>query len=242
MAIYEGLALIYDEFMAEDHAAWAAYLIRLLRPHVPAGANVLDMGCGTGGISIPLAKAGYNVTAADNCQPMLMAAAEKARAAGAKVTFVEEDAASFTVGNRVDAIVSACDVVNYLPPTALPGYLTCAKAALKPGGMLLFDISTEHYYSQTVGSGVFVNETDNALYIMDTEFSGSVCSMDVTFFLREGSLYSRHNENHILYAHSKAGIISALENADYTGISSLSFMGEKPDEADDDRIQFVVFA
>ncbi|MDR1013766.1 MAG: methyltransferase domain-containing protein [Coriobacteriales bacterium] len=46
------------------------------------GQSVLDMGCGTGTLALPLAEAGHPVTAADFSEGMRTALAERARSAG----------------------------------------------------------------------------------------------------------------------------------------------------------------
>ena len=51
-----------------------------------AGDAVLDLGCGPGSLSLPLARAGMAVTAADPEPDMLAAAQEAARAAGVTLT------------------------------------------------------------------------------------------------------------------------------------------------------------
>src|SRR6476646_2477407 len=64
--------------------AWVDLLGRLL-PRAPAA--VVDLGCGTGTLSVLLAELGYEVTAVDLSPNMLAAARDKARAAGVVVDF-----------------------------------------------------------------------------------------------------------------------------------------------------------
>ena len=74
---------------ALELAAWSAVLRRLLPP---PPAKVLDVGAGTGFLSILLARQGYEVSALDLSAGMLGRLAEKARDAGLQVKTVHADA------------------------------------------------------------------------------------------------------------------------------------------------------
>src|SRR5215212_6538996 len=66
-------------------AAWA----QLLLGHTPpVPARVVDLGCGTGTLSVLLAEAGHDVTGVDYAPRMLEAARAKASAAGIRATFL----------------------------------------------------------------------------------------------------------------------------------------------------------
>ncbi len=58
-----------------------------------AGSPLLELGCGTGRLLIPLAEAGYRVTGVDLSPTMLRIARAKAEAAGVaeRVTLIEGD-------------------------------------------------------------------------------------------------------------------------------------------------------
>ncbi|MBQ1188434.1 MAG: methyltransferase domain-containing protein [Peptococcaceae bacterium] len=76
---YETLAVMYDALMDDvDYEAWADYIDRMLKKHGCPGKRLLDLGCGTGSISIPLAQKGYQVTGVDLSEEMLAVAREKA--------------------------------------------------------------------------------------------------------------------------------------------------------------------
>lgn len=86
---------------AAEQAAWSAALRRLLPP---PPAKVLDVGAGTGFVSILLARQGYAVTALDLAPGMLARLKEKARAVGLDVRTTEGDAADPPRDN-FDAVV-----------------------------------------------------------------------------------------------------------------------------------------
>src|SRR3954447_15714840 len=84
------------EFMAHDltkpygwEAAlwtrWATVTEAMRRLDVPAGARVLDAGCGSGWTSVFLASAGFAVTAVDLVPANVEALEERARNAGVSV-------------------------------------------------------------------------------------------------------------------------------------------------------------
>jgi SAM-dependent methyltransferase len=85
----------------QEQAAWAATLRKLL-PAPPA--TVLDVGAGTGFLSLLLAAQGYRVTAADLSPGMLGQLRAKADSRGLAIETVETDAAHPPAG-PFDAVV-----------------------------------------------------------------------------------------------------------------------------------------
>jgi 2-polyprenyl-3-methyl-5-hydroxy-6-metoxy-1,4-benzoquinol methylase len=82
-------------------AVWAATLRRLLPP---PPARVLDVGAGTGFLSLLLAREGYRVTALDLAPGMLAQLRAKAEHLGLTIELVEDNAAD-PPGNGYDAVV-----------------------------------------------------------------------------------------------------------------------------------------
>jgi len=113
-------------------AAWAAVLLPLL-PASPA--SVVDLGCGTGSLSVLLAQAGHQVRGTDLAPRMVAAAQAKASAAGVPAAFVEGDA------SEPPYAPGSCDVVLARHVLwALPGPAAALKrwaGLLGPGGLLV---------------------------------------------------------------------------------------------------------
>lgn len=105
---------------------------------LPPDARALDVGCGTGALSLALASrlpAG-RVVGADLSAPMLAHARQRAAAQGlASVSFVEADAQVTDLGGPYDLVVSRFGVMFFDDPVAAFGNLLRATRA---GGALRF--------------------------------------------------------------------------------------------------------
>jgi SAM-dependent methyltransferase len=103
---------------------------------VPAGARVLDAGCGTGRVAIRLAELGYDCVGIDSDASML----DEARTASADVVWLLRDLADISeleeLGAPFDLIVAAGNVIPLLAPDTEARVIAGLAARLKPGGLL----------------------------------------------------------------------------------------------------------
>jgi SAM-dependent methyltransferase len=117
----------------EDLPLWTALADR-------HGGPVLDIGAGTGRVTLALARAGHAVTALDRDPELLQTLAR--RAEGLPVRTVLADARRFTVPDRFPLIVVPMQTVQLLGPSDdRLSFLRCAHNALAPGGRLAIAIA-----------------------------------------------------------------------------------------------------
>jgi SAM-dependent methyltransferase len=105
-------------------------------------ASILDLGCGTGGHAIQLARRGYRVTGIDRSEEMLRHARAKggARSEGGHLEFLAGDIRDFDLEERFDAALMMFAVAGYLHEDRdLAAAFATAGRHLRPGGLLLFD-------------------------------------------------------------------------------------------------------
>lgn len=118
---------------APEAAAWRALIRRHLGPG--EGRHAMDLGCGTGTMSLLMRQAGFRATGLDFAEPMLARACRKAQGAGAPIRFVIGDAENtLEPDGRYDSVI-ARNLLWTLPDphAALREWLRI----LKPGGRLL---------------------------------------------------------------------------------------------------------
>ncbi len=236
---YERFARVYDTLMADvDYNAWANYIASFL----PAGTlSVADCACGTGEITLRLKRMGHSVTGLDISGEMLRIASEKARAAGLAIPFVCQDMRELSLHKRADAVVCACDGVNYLASVAsMRRFFQSAYGALKEGGILLFDVSSRHKLSQTLAGNCFGYDDGETAYVWQNCYDpeNKLLRMDLSFFLKNGALYERFTETHVQRAHSQTEVEHALAAAGFQEIRVFeAFTRDAPNMAAQ-RLQF----
>lgn len=121
--------LLYD-LENSDFAPEGPFYLDLARR---VGGPALELGCGTGRFTIPLARAGVAITGLDAARPMLEHARRKA--GDLPVTWVEADARDFHFGRRFRLIFeSGATFQHMLARTDQLAFLACAREHVEPGG------------------------------------------------------------------------------------------------------------
>ena len=107
-----------------------------------SGGRVLELGCGSGRLTIPIAREGIDIVGADLSPSMLGSARAKAVAAGLHIPFVHADMRQFDLEARFSAIlIPGNSLLHLLTIEDLRRCLASVRRHLAPGGKLVFDIS-----------------------------------------------------------------------------------------------------
>jgi 2-polyprenyl-3-methyl-5-hydroxy-6-metoxy-1,4-benzoquinol methylase len=139
------------EGLSGDLVIAAGTMIKLL--HLPAGASVLDLGCGCGWTSIMLARCGFQVTGADVNDASLEIGRSNAGKIGVPVTFIKADSQSVCFDCLFDAVVIFDTLHHCLRERSV---LSRAASALRPGGKI---IVCEPAYPDEDRAGVLTHES-----------------------------------------------------------------------------------
>ncbi len=240
---YSDFASIYDRLMDDfDYAAWAGHYLELIQKMGGTPRQVGECGCGTGSLSVELVRRGVRLTAGDLSEEMLRLAGEKARKNGLMIPFVRQDMRRLSYHRPMDAIIAACDAVNYLLSVAdLDAFFGAAHQNLKPGGVLAFDISSPYKLMELTGDGFFGEEREDVAYLWQNRADREkrLITMDLSFFVQErGDLYRKFRETHVQRAHTRREIIEALERAGFEDCAVFGEFGFDPPEEKALRLHF----
>jgi SAM-dependent methyltransferase len=105
------------------------------------GGPVLELACGTGRITIPIAEKGVQITGLDVSASMLAHARRKARAQGLKIKWVEADCRDFRLDERFGLIFFPFNSIAHLHDLeSVESCFSCVKEHLRTEGRFIIDV------------------------------------------------------------------------------------------------------
>lgn len=187
------------------------------------GGRLLDMGCGTGSLSVRLAERGFDVIGQDASPEMLTVAAEKSSA----VMWICQNMEEIDLGGTVDAVISTLDSVNHLE--SAEAILDCFRGAadsLESGGAFVFDVNTVRKHREVLGNNTFVYDVEGVYCVWSNFLDESDLGVDIEldlFFENEDGTYSRGGESFREIALPNGQYFRLLEEAGFEIVSVLDY-------------------
>lgn len=222
MSSYEALAGSYDELTWDvDYSRWCDYLEKLMAKGGRPVRTVLDLACGTGSLTLELARRGYQMVGVDLSGEMLAQAEQKCREGGFEIPFYCRDMSKLRLPQKVDACICCLDSVNYvLRPKKLQEAFRRVYHYLEPGGTFIFDADTPEKLMAMDGQ-VFLDETEDAFCVWRGEYSPKkrICSFWMDIFQREDDLWRRGEELHREYAYTMEELEGYLHEAGFVKVA-----------------------
>lgn len=154
--------------------------------------TLLDLGCGRGDLMEKLEKFDIECEGIDLSALMV----QKAKSRGLKAEFKS----ICEVEKRYDAIVSAFDVLNFVPVQELEKFMQCVHEALNDEGIFMFDINTLHGFAD-VAEGTMSVEEEGMFLSVDATFEDNRLNTQFTLFEKEGELYRKEQSTIVQYFH-----------------------------------------
>ena len=212
--MYQDFAEIYDRLMDNvDYDSWADYYVRLLSIYGVREGKICECACGTGSMTIPLYRAGFQMTGVDLSREMLWQAAQKARKQGIAIPFVQQDMKALNLHRPMDAVIATCDGVNYLRSEEdLKSFLRAARRAIRPGGALVFD---------ELCASLFCEDREDITYFWQNRWHPRESSVEMMlcFFVKEkDGRYRRMEERQIQRAWEVQELKGQLLQAGFRGV------------------------
>jgi len=143
MALEAGTSEHYVDAALYDHEyrqriSDVAYYRRLASEH---GERVLELGCGSGRLLIPLVRGGHRVTGVDLSAPMLAECRTALDENGLEADLVEADFRNVRLGKRWPLVVCPFNAFMHLYSRSdVEGFLATVKQHLAKDGLFAFDL------------------------------------------------------------------------------------------------------
>lgn len=248
---YEITSEYYDLINSHvDYAAWCDFLEKMFAKYSKEKPSlVLDLGCGTGIITLELARRGYDMTGIDISPEMLDEARTSAAESGLSndILWLCQDMCDFELYGTVDAVIATCDAVNYLlSPKQIDKCFSLVHNYLIPDGIFVFDISSKAKFKRMYKGDIII-ENENVYCGWQNEYNEKtgIAEFYLSYFTPEktdaGEVYIRRDEYQRQRAWSMRALNMALSRNGFELLTVTdSYSGEPIDgETDKDRIYFV---
>lgn len=218
MSIYSAMAHHYDAFTDDvPYAEWAVYVQTLFAKFDAAPKLILDLACGTGSLTLELAKAGYEMIGVDMSADMLAEAMQKSAELpelSVRPLFLKQRMETLDLYGTVDAVVCGLDSINYLvKPGALDAAFARVSLFLEDDGLFIFDVNTEKKF-KTIDMQAFVRESDTCFCVWQADYDAETRLMEyyLDFFVHcENGRYDRFSEHHTERLYSLEELRNTLE-------------------------------
>ncbi|MCR8645729.1 class I SAM-dependent methyltransferase [Paenibacillus sp. N1-5-1-14] len=238
---YEQFAYTYDRLMADmPYDSWIAWFEQSCLSKGLNPRTVVDLGCGTGTIAIPLASKGYKVFGVDLSEDMLAVAQDKSQGAklpaSGSVTWLQGDLRDWVLPEKVDVAISLCDCMNYvLDEEGIIAAIQSVYDGLVDGGLFLFDVHTPQLLRNYAAEQPYVLDEEEIAYTWVCELDEEEMTIhhQLSIFSQEPSgLYRRTDEEHVQRAYELDWLSEQLRAVGFTNIEvTADFTTDAPNKA-----------
>ncbi len=243
MDCYKEFAHIYDELINSDidYKAWASKILCICKEYHIDRSDYLDLACGTGNLTIEIAREFKNIWAVDLSSDMLSEAEKKMRDALIKAKFICQDICELNLNSSFNLITCCLDSSNYiLEEENLKKYLLGVYHFLKQDGLFIFDINSYYKLTNVLGNNIYNYDSDDVVYIWENYLENDIVDMNLTFFVKEGQVYKRFDEHHSERAYKEEYIEELLEEIGFKVVKKMDNYEDKVVNESTERICYVV--
>lgn len=242
MESYISFAEFYDGLTENvEYKERCRYILEILGNLNHNTGKTLDLACGTGSLTLELAKNGVDVFGADASEDMLCQAQFKAMQEGKNILFLCQEMQSLDLYGEIDTCVCTLDSINHL--TSEKDVLNTFKGVskfMRKSGYFLFDVNTLYKHREILADNTFVYDTDEVFCVwQNTLLENDTVEIFLDFFEEdETGKYIRTSENFCERAYSHSEITEMLNKA---GFELVAFYGDMTFEKPKENEQRVIY-
>lgn len=240
---YDNFSRFYD--MLTDNVEYekrADYFCGLLSMCGIKEGILLDLGCGTGSVSVKMAEKGFDVIGVDSSIGMLNAAQQKMFESGRHMLLLNQKMQEIDLYGTVDCAICVLDGINHLD-SAEDVRKTFEKVSLfmNPGGAFAFDVNTIHKHKNVLADNAFVFEPDGLFCVWQNNYNSSDNSVEISldFFEKEDGVYYRTGESFSERAYELDEIKKWLEDSGFEVVGIFDDLTTDEVRADSEKAVFL---
>lgn len=240
---YGEFSRIYDKLINEDvdYDKIVCRINQITDKYKCENEDYLDLACGTGNVSIKLSESFDTTYAVDISEDMLAKTFDKFDSANRKCNIYCQDISELSLDHKFDLITCVLDSTNYIIETEdLYSYFKGVNNHLKDNGIFIFDINSYYKITNILGNNTYVYSTDALFYSWENFLENDTVEMYLTFFVKEGIMYQRFEEEHIERAYKEQEIEEALVASGLKVLEKYDGYSKSEVTENSERIMYVV--
>lgn len=206
------------------------------------GGILLDLGCGTGSMSLAMAERGFDVIGVDCSVGMLNAAQQKMFESGKRLLLLNQSMEELDLYGTVDCAVCVLDGINHLSgEKAVKAAFDKVSLFMNKGGAFAFDVNTLYKHKHVLADNAFVYEPDGVCCVWQNSFNEADGSVEITldFFEEEDGAYYRSGESFTEKAYELSDIKLWLEQSGFEVMGIYDDLTLDPVKSDSERAVFL---
>ncbi|WP_143314576.1 class I SAM-dependent methyltransferase [Clostridium sp. HBUAS56017] len=240
---YEEFAKVYDQLINEDvnYDHIADRLKDLMEKHNVKHEDYLDLACGTGNVAIRMAKEFKNTYAVDLSEDMLRESYDKFKENRIKGKIICQDMTELSLNHKFDVISCVLDSTNYIIDSEdLEKYFKGVYDHLKDDGVFFFDINSYYKLTNILGNNIYIYNEEKVFYSWENVLEDDIVSMFLTFFVKDGDLYEKFEEEHFERAYKEEFIEEILERCEFRVLGKFNGYYDEAVSDESERVLYVV--
>ena len=243
--LYDKIAPFYAALNKDvPYLKMAEHIKKVMGKHgITEGNTLLDLGCGSGNLTLPLYRLGFDMIGVDASEEMLSEA--RMQEGAEKILWLCQDATELDLYGTVKGAVSSLDTVNHITEKEeLAAVFSLVHTFLEPNGVFTFDINSPYKFSTVYGENAYILENKNAFCAWQNSYDekSGLCDFFVTVFEKNGKGYLRYDTYAAERAYALSEIESLLENAGFRLLSVTDGYSDKPIKTDSLRLVITAMA
>ncbi len=245
--VYNKMAAVYDRFMeTAPYEHWTSFTKEMVKTYHPNAKSMIDLGCGTGQITLLLKQLGFQMTGVDLASDMLTVAQHQAVEQNMSIQWIQQDLNTLDVGTTYDVAISYCDVMNYITSSdEVHQVFTNVFQTLNEEGLFIFDVHAMGHVKHTLQDNTFSEIYDDMGYVWFCDAGDYEGEMyhEMTFFVKDHEQYDRFDEQHHQRTYHAKDYLTWLQAVGFKAIGLCADFDStfiSPEEADRSERMFII--